>query len=332
MKRTIQSLTKQLLLFVASIAALASVALGFDPAQAQSYPEKPIRLVVPSPPGGGTDTLSRLIANKLTERLKWQIVVDNRPGAGGNLGMDIAAKAPPDGYTIVMGETSNLTVNPYLYAKLPFDPAKDLAPIVLVGTVPLVLVSAPARQFESVAAVVAASNVKALTFASGGNGTVGHLAGEIWMRQAGANMRHIPYRGGGPAITDVIGGQVDLNFASIPSAISLIEAGTLKPLAVTSLERSSQFPNVPTLDELGYRGFSAEVLYGLLVPAGTPAAIVQQLNTEINRLLETADMQASLLRVGAKARGGTPDAFAAFLTQERAKWSRGVAESGAKLD
>jgi tripartite-type tricarboxylate transporter receptor subunit TctC len=194
---------------------VAVLALLVAPAtlHAQTYPHKPIRLIVPSPPGGGTDTLSRLVATKLGEARQWQILVDNRPGAGGNIGMELAAKAPPDGYTIVMGESSNLTINPYLYSKLAYDPAKDLTPVVFVGMVPLVLVISPARQFDSIATVVAAAKEKRLTMASGGNGTVGHLAGELWMRRAAITLQHVPYRGGGPAVTDVMGGQVDLHFA-----------------------------------------------------------------------------------------------------------------------
>jgi tripartite-type tricarboxylate transporter receptor subunit TctC len=199
-----------------AITALMSAAAS---GSAQEYPAKPIRLIVPSPPGGGTDTLSRLIATRLGETLKWQIVVENKPGAGGNIGMDFLAKSPPDGYTIALGESSNLTINPFLYSKMSYDVTKDVVPVALVGTVPLVLVAAPSRNFNSVAAVVAAARQRALTFASGGNGTVGHLAGELWKRQAGIDMRHIPYRGGGPAITDVIGGQVDRKTAHPASGV-----------------------------------------------------------------------------------------------------------------
>jgi tripartite-type tricarboxylate transporter receptor subunit TctC len=318
---------------VRRVAAAAGLLVGLlAPVQAQNYPDKPIRLVVPSPPGGGTDTLSRLVAAKLGETLKWTIVADNKPGAGGNIGMDAAAKAPADGYTIVMGESSNLTINPYLYATMPFDPAKDLAPIVLVGTVPLVLVTSPARPYESVAGIVAAAKEKPLFFASSGNGTVGHLSGETWMRLAGVTLQHVPYRGGAQAVADVMGGQVDLNFASIPSAASLIEAGKLRPIAVTSPNRSAQLPNVPTFDEAGFKGFTAQVLYGLLAPAGTPQPIVEKLNAEVNRVLQSADFKESVAKVGVEVRGGTPAEFAAFLTTEREKWSRAVAASGARVD
>lgn len=299
---------------------------------AQTYPDKPIRLIVPSPPGGGTDTLSRLVATKLGEMLQWQILVDNRPGAGGNIGMELAAKAPLDGYTIVMGESSNLTINPYLYSKLAFDPAKDLTPVVLVGTVPLVLVTSPARPFDSVASVVTAAKARRLTVASGGNGTVGHLVAEIWMRQSGIMLQHVPYRGGGPAVTDVMGGQVDLHFASIPAAASLIESGKLRALAVTSAQRTTQLPSVPTLDEIAYPGFAAHVIYGIMAPAGTPSAIIDRLNVEINRVIEAPEVKASLASIGVAARGGAPGDFAKFLVDERSKWARAVADSGARVD
>jgi tripartite-type tricarboxylate transporter receptor subunit TctC len=317
---------------VAAAIALQTLAGAMAPVRAQDYPTKLIKLIVPSPPGGGTDTLARLVGAKLTETLKWQIVADNRPGAGGNVGLDAAAKAPADGYTIAMGESSNLTINPYLYASIPFDAAKDLAPVVLVGTVPLVLVTSSSSQFDSLAAVVAAAKAKPLFFASGGNGTVGHLTGEIWMRRAGVTLQHVPYRGGAQAVADVMGGQVDLNFASIPAAASLIEAGKLRALAVTSPKRTAELPSVPTFDEAGFQGFTAQVLYGVVAPAGTPPAIVERLNVEINRVLQAPDFKANAARSGVEVRGGTPEEFAAFLKDERDKWSRAVAASGARVD
>jgi tripartite-type tricarboxylate transporter receptor subunit TctC len=246
--------------------------------------------------------------------------------------MDLVAKAPPDGYTIVMGESSNLTINPSLYAQMPFDPAKDLAPIVLVGTVPLVLVAAPARQFDSVAAVVENAKAKTLSMASGGNGTVGHLAGVIWMQAAGVNFKHVAYRCGAAAITDVLGGQVDINFASVPAAAALIESGKLRALAVTSLTRTPQFPGVPTFSESGYSGFSAQVIYGVLAPSATPLGVVQSLNAEMNRVLKAPDLEERFKPIGVTAGGGTPEEFAAFLAGERAKWAEAVAASGARVE
>lgn len=301
-------------------------------ALAQTYPERPIRLVVPSPPGGGTDTLSRVVAAKLGDTLRWHIVVDNRPGAGGNLGLDVAAKSAADGYTIVMGESSNLTINPALYASLPFDPEKDLAPIALVGTVPLVLVTAPGRQLDSMPAVLKTAQAGRLTFASSGNGTVGHLVGELWKRSAGIELLHVPYKGAGPAVTDLMAGQVDLHFASLPAAAPLIRSGKLTALAVSSAQRAAQLPDVPTLAELGYPGFDAKVVYGVLAPARTLPAIVERLNAEINRALQAPDVQATLARSGVDVRPGTPGEFATFLSSERSKWARVVKESGAKVD
>jgi tripartite-type tricarboxylate transporter receptor subunit TctC len=299
---------------------------------AQGYPSRPIRFVVPSPPGGGTDTLTRLVASKLTELMSWQLVVDNRPGAGGNLGMDLAAKSPADGYTLVMGESSNTAINPSLYARLPFDPAKDLAPVVLVGTVPLVLVVSAARGWDSTAALVAAAKAKSLTFASSGNGTVGHLVGEMWKRSAGVDVLHVPYKGAGPVMTDLIGGQVDLHFASIPAAAQLIKSGKLRALAVTSAQRTALLPDVPTLGEAGYKDFDYRVFYGVLVPAGTPADVIAILSGAIDRALQAPDVRAAFVDNGVELRGGTPEQFAAFLGTERAKWARVVKTSGAKVD
>lgn len=315
-------------------ALLAVLALGACPAltQAQAYPEKPIRFVVPSPPGGGTDALSRLLANKLGELLQWQMVIDNRAGAGGNLGLDSAAKAAPDGYTVVMGESSNLTINPYLYRKLPLDPVKDVAPVALVGTVPLVLVVSSSRPWDSLASLIAASKKQQLVFASSGNGTVGHLVGQTWQRAVGSDLLHVPYKGAGPVMTDLMGGQVDMHFASLPAALPLIRSGKLRALAVTSLRRVPSLPEVPTLSESGFPDFDYSVFYGVLVPTGTPKIIVTRLNAEINRAVQTADMRASLAERGVDIRAGTPEQFGAFLASERSKWARAVKASGATID
>lgn len=331
-KRCLQKSWRRAISVAVATIALQMLAGAITPVHAQDYPTRLIKLIVPSPPGGGTDTLARLVGAKLTETLKWQIVADNRPGAGGNVGMDAAAKAPADGYTIAMGESSNLTINPYLYATIPFDAAKDLVPVVLVGTVPLVLVTSPSSQFDSIAAVIAAAKARPLFFASGGNGTVGHLTGEMWMRRANVTLQHVPYRGGAQAVADVMGGQVELNFASIPAAASLIEAGKLRALAVTSPKRTAELPAVPTFDEAGFPGFTAQVLYGIVAPAGTPPAIVEKLNVEINRVLQAPDFKASAAKSGVEIRGGASAEFAAFLKDERDKWSRAVAASGARVD
>lgn len=316
----------------ANLIAAAALCSGWLPAQAQTWPDKPIRFIVPSPPGGGTDSLARLLANKLGELLHWHFVIDNRPGAGGNLGLDLAAKATPDGYTIVMGESSNLAINPSLYSKLPFDPARDVVPVALVGTVPLVLVVAASAPGDTLAALIDTAKRRQLTFASSGNGTVGHLVGEMWRRAIGVDMVHVPYKGAGPVMIDLVGGQVDLHFASLPAALPLIESGKLKALAVTAPQRLSSLPNVPTLSESGLPSFEYSVFYGVLAPTGTPAAIVGRLNVEIDRALRSADLNKGLGERGVDVRAGTPEQFDAFLTAERAKWARAVKASGATVD
>jgi tripartite-type tricarboxylate transporter receptor subunit TctC len=318
----------------AAIGIAAVLTIGWLPTQAnaQNYPEKPIRVVVPSPPGGGTDSLTRLLSSKLGEQVHWQLVVDNRAGAGGNLGLDVAAKSPPDGYTIVMGESANLAINPYLYKKLPFDVAKDVTPVALVGTVPLVLVVSSMRPWDSLASITAAAKQKQLVHASSGNGTVGHLVGETWRRAAGVDLLHVPYKGAGPVITDLMGGQVDLHFASLPAALSLVKAGKLRALAVTSAQRLPSLPDVPTMIESGFPDFDYYVFYGVMAPAGTPRPIIAKLNAEIVRAIQSPDLRGNMAERGVDARGGTPEQFGAFLNAERAKWSRAVKESGATVD
>ena len=318
----------------ALLATFAALLLGAAPlaADAQAYPSKPIRFLVPSPPGGGTDALTRLVAGKLGETLQWSFVIDNRPGAGGNLGMDVAAKAEPDGYTIVMGESSNLTINPALYRKMPFDPATDLVPVAFVGTVPLVLVVAADSPYTSLAALTAAGKSRQLTLASSGNGTVGHLVGETWKRAAGVDALHVPYKGAGPVMTDLIGHQVDLHFASLPAGLPLIKSGKLRALAVTAPQRLASLPDVPTLIESGYRDFDYRVLYGVLAPRGTPPAIVERLHDEIARALQQPDLRAALAARGVDPQPGSASQFGAYLDGERRKWAKAVKESGATVD
>jgi tripartite-type tricarboxylate transporter receptor subunit TctC len=315
--------------------ALTTIALhGVTAAAQDSYPSRPIRLVVPFPPGGGTDTISRVVANKLTETLKWTIVVDNRPGAGGNIGVDMAAKAPADGYTIVMGQTSNLAVNPTLYAKLPYDPVKDLAPVTTVADAPLVLVVAASSNFKSLADVVAASKAKPgnVTFATPGNGTVAHLTGELFQRAAGIRLQHIPYKGSSQAITDLMGGTVDVFMASVPTAISHIKSGKMRALAVTSAKRSVSLPDVPSINDAGYKGFDATTWFGLAAPAGTPVSVIARLNTEVNRVLQMPDVREKIRGEGGDILGGTPEAFGNLIKSDVVKWGKVVKDSGAKVD
>lgn len=320
--------------FLAS-AAFVAIALCLPAtAPAQSWPAKPIRVIVPFPPAGGTDVLTRQLAEKISAATKWTLLIDNKPGAGGNIGLDALAKSAPDGYTIAMGQTANLAINPALYAKLPFDPLKDFAPIGLVSAQPVVLVVAADSPYRSLADVVAAAKARhdALTMASAGSGTVGHLAGELFARKAGVKFLHIPYKGASPAVTDLLGKQVDIMFANTQSVMTLVTAGKLRALAVSSAQRSKPLPAVPTISESGYKGFEAGTWSGLVAPAGTPADIIAKLNAEVAKVLARADFLEKLAADGSQPLGGSPQQFAEFLRAENAKWGVAVRESGAKVD
>lgn len=317
-------------IFLAAVAAAVAVTASAQ----QSYPNKPIRLIVPFPPGGGTDIVARIVGMKLQEDLKWAVVLDNRPGAGGNIGVDLAAKAPADGYTIVMGQTSNLAINPTLYSKLPYNPLKDFVPISTVATAPLVLVVAANSPFKTITDVINAAKAKPgdITFASPGNGTVAHLTGELLQKAAGIKLLHVPYKGSGQAITDLLGGQVQLYMSSVPSAISQIKGGKLRPLAVTSAMRSDDLPQVPTINESGYKGFDSVTWFGLLAPTGTPAPIIARLNSEVNRVLKMKEVQEKIGAEGGNAQGSTPEEFADQLKSDIVKWGKVVKASGAQVD
>ena len=314
-----------LLLCMATLAAL--------PVQAQ-YPTKPIRFIVPFPPGGGTDTNSRALTQRIAKSTGWTFVIDNKPGAGGNIGAEQAAKAPPDGHTLVMGQTSNLAINPFLYAKPPFDAVSDFAPIALVSAVPLVIIGSMKSPYRSMGDLIKAAKAKpeSVTFASPGNGTVGHLAGEIIARIAGVKLVHVPYKGAGPALSDLIGGQVDLYLSTPQAAVGQIKAGTVAALAVSAPRRIATLPQVPTLAESGLQGAEVTSWYGVLAPAKTPEAILQRLNAEIIKALAAPEVRDSLTGEGGEVLGGTPAAFAAFLQAEQAKWSKVVREAGVKVD
>ncbi len=311
-----------------------ALALFAGAAMAQAYPAKPIRLIVPFPPGGGTDIAARTIANKLSESVKWTFVVENKPGAGGNLGVEQAVKSPADGYTLVIGQTSNLAINPALYAKLPYDPLRDLSPVALIVSAPVVFVVAANSRYASLGDLLAAAKTDpgGVTFASPGNGTVSHLTGELLQRAAGVKLTHVPYKGASQALTDTLGGQVQSFMSSVPSALSQIKGGRLRAIAVTSAKRSPELPDAPTIAESGYKGFEASTWYGLLAPAGTPAAVVARLNAEVNRALATPEVRQRLAAEGGEPLGGPPEQFASFLKAEHAKWSRVVKESGAKAE
>ena len=316
--------------FAASLAAaLAPAAVG-QPA----FPTKPIRIVVPFPPGGTTDILARAAAQKMTEAWKEQAVVDNRPGAGGNIGAELVARSPADGYTLLMGTVGTHAINASLYAKMPYDHVKDFAPVILVAAVPNVLVVHPSLPVHSVAELIAyaKANPGKLNFASSGSGTSIHLAGELFKVMAGVQMTHVPYKGSAPAIADLVGGQVQLMFDNLPSALAQIKAGKLRALAVTSAQRAAALPDAPTIAESGLPGYEASSWFGLLAPAGAPADVVAKINGEIARWLASPEAKEKLSSQGAIAAGGTPEDFARHIAAETAKWQKVVRESGAKVD
>lgn len=316
-----------------SLAAVAFGAFALAPAWAQDYPGKPIKLIVPFPPGGGTDILARQVAQKMATDNKWTIVVDNRPGAGGNIGIDAAAKSQPDGYTLVMGQTSNLAINATLYKKLPYDPLKDLAPVALVGEGPIALVVRADSRYKTLDDLIAAARAKpgSITMATPGNGTVAHLTGVQLMNVSGAKFEHVPYKGAGAALPDLLGGNVDFFLSSVPTLQSHVASGKLRALAVTSLKRSPVLPNVPTIAET-YKGFDAVTWFGILAPAGTPQGIVAKLNGAVNQALKDPAVKKAIEKEGGDVLGGTPEQFAARIKSEIASWSMVVKQSGATVD
>ena len=320
-------------LVAAAMALVAGVAAPDASAQA-AWPSKPIRIVVPFPPGGTTDILARAAAQKMAEAWKEQAVIDNRPGAGGNIGAELVAKAPADGYTMLMGTVGTHAINASLYAKMPYDHVKDFAPVILVAAVPNVMVVHPSVPAATVAEFIAwaKANPGKVNFASSGSGTSIHLAGELFKTQTGLAMTHVPYKGSAPAIADLIGGQVQVMFDNLPSALPQIRGGKLRALAVTSRERANALPDVPTVAESGLPGFEASSWFGLLAPTGTPREVVVRVNAEIARWLASSDAKDKLASQGAIAAGGTPEDFVSHIAAETAKWQKVVRESGAKVD
>jgi tripartite-type tricarboxylate transporter receptor subunit TctC len=300
---------------------------------AQDYPSRPIRLVVPFPPGGPTDVLARIVAARLGERLGQPVVVDNKPGASGMIGADLVAKAAPDGYTLLANASIHV-INPSLYAKTTYDAIADFAPVSNLADVPLVLAvtaKLPARSVKDLVAL-AKSSKTSLAFASAGNATSQHLSGEAFKIAAGVDMLHVPYKGSAPALTDLIGGQVQLMFDSLPSAMPHLKAGTIRPLALTTSKRSSALPEVPTIAESGYPGFAISTWYGVWAPAATPPAVVQRLSREIAAIVRLPEVREQFAALGADPVGNTPEEFAAFAKAELGKWAGIVKRSGAKVD
>ena len=329
-----------LVLIAASGALCASTAFSQTAAPAAgAWPSKPVRIVVPFTPGGTTDILARALAPELGKAFGQTFIVDNKPGAGGNLGADLVAKSPPDGYTLLMGTVGTQSINAALYPKMPFDPINDLAPITLMAGVPNVLVMNPAKAqaygIKSVADLIkyARAHPGKLNMASSGNGTSIHLTGELFKSVTGTYMVHFPYRGSGPALLDLIGGTMDLMFDNLPSALPHIKSGKLKALAVTSAQRSAALPDVPTIQEAArLKEFDATSWFGLLAPAGTPPDIVNRIQQETAKALATPAIKERLLSQGAIPSGNTPAEFAKFIADESAKWARVVKASGAKVD
>ena len=318
------------------LAVTLIASMPFLPAlgQNESWPSKPIRTIVPFPAGGGTDIVARDVTQKMTATTKWTFVIDNKPGSGGNLGIDTAAKAPADGYNLVIGQTSNLAINPSLYSKLPYDPVKDLTPIGLIGNAPLVLVVATQSPFKTLAEVISAAKAQPgfINYATSGNGTVAHLATELLQREAGVKLTHIPYKGASQGINDVIGGQVQLYMSSVPTLLGHIKNGKLRALAVTAAKRTDDLPQTPTVAESGYKGFEAVTWFGLLGPTKLPAAVVSTVNAELNKALNSPDLRKKLEDQGLNVTPGTADDFGKLIKADIAKWAPVVKDSGAKVD
>ena len=325
--------TRRSLLSVALIAGAAIAAPMTVLAQA-AFPTKPIRLIVPFPPGGGTDILSRLVAQKLTESTKWTVVPDNRAGAGGTIGITEAAKAAPTGYDLVMGQKDNMVVGSWLYKNLPWDPTKDFSAVAHIAYTPVIIATGVNSRFKTLADVVAAAKAApdTITYGSPGNGTTIHLAGDLFEKAAGIKIRHVPYKGSNPAMMDALAGNIDLLVSSVPSAMAQIKAGKLRPLAVTSAKRSSSLPDVPTVAEQGFKDFDVTTWYGVFAPAGTPKDIVNTLNAEVNKLLATPEMKDAIHAQGAEPQAMTPEQFGALLKADHQKWRGIVQGSGVTLE
>ena len=318
------------LLAAAALVALAPVpGLAADP-----FPAKQIRFVVPYPPGGPLDTVARLLGQKIAESVKHPVVVDNVPGAGGNIGAGAVAKAAPDGYTILMGAVATHAINPALYPAMPYDAEKDFIAVTQVASTPNVLVVNPAIKANSVAEFIALAKAQPgkLNFGSGSTGSAGHLAGELFKSMAGVDMVHIPYKGAAAAMQDLIGGRVDLMFDNLASSLTQVKGGRIRALAVTTAKRSALAPELPTIAESGLPGFDISTWFGIFVPAGTPKPVVDRLHDEFVKALAAPDVRQKLLNLGAEPVGNTPAEFAAYVKAEAAKYAKLVKASGAKVD
>ena len=298
-----------------------------------AYPDKPIKVVVPYPPGGGTDVIARIVQDRLRQELGQPLVIENRGGAAGSIGTELVAKAEPDGYTVLFTLNSH-TINPAIYSKLPFDTAKDFAPVATVASLPQILVAHPDFPAKSVKELIELAKAKpdAISYASVGNGSPGHLAGELFKLRTGTRMTHIPYRGGGPAVIDVMGGQVPLLWVSIPAAANYVKQGKLRPLAVSTLKRSKAFPDVPTVVEAGVADFEVDSWYAVFVPRSTPKEVIERWNAAINVAIREPDIQEKLLQQGSEGVGGTPDELGKQVASELVKWKKLATDANIKVD
>jgi tripartite-type tricarboxylate transporter receptor subunit TctC len=321
-------------LALGGLAVAAAMAVAPFASAAAAYPNKTITIIVPFAAGGTTDILARVVGQALGKELGQAVVIDNRAGAGGNVGAQLAARAAPDGYTLFMGTVGTHAINQSLYKKLPFDPIKDFAPLTRVAMVPNVLVTNPGKPFKTVTELVAYAKAHPgkVNFGSSGSGSSIHLSGELFKTMAKVDMVHVPYKGSAPAETDLLGGQIDIMFDNMPAAIESIRAGRLRPLAVTTAKRSPELPNVPTIAEAGVPGYEATSWFGMFAPAATPAPIVAQLNTALVKVLADPEVKKKLAQQGAEPVSEKPEQFAAFIASETAKWSKVVKASGATAD
>jgi tripartite-type tricarboxylate transporter receptor subunit TctC len=311
----------------------ACLILGFSQwVAAQDYPNRPVRLVVTVPPGGAADFIARLVGGKLSEAMGQPVVVENRGGAGGTIAADVVAKAAPDGYTLLQNSITTHGVGPHLYSKLPYDPVKDFAAVSGLAVLPLIMAVNADLLPKSVQELIVFSKTNALNFASSGNGGAPHMAAELFKSVTGAAMTHVPYKGSGPAVADLIGGRVQVMFDAAPSLIAHIRSAKLRVLAAASAQRNRLLPDVPTFAELGHPKIAVSLWYGLLAPAGTPRSAIGKLNSEVGKILESPEVRERLQAQGAEPMPGTPEAFASFMQDEMAKWAPVVKQAGVKLD
>ena len=301
---------------------------------ADTFPTRPMRLIIPFPPGGGTDIMGRLVAQRLNDAFGMPVVVDNRGGAAGIIGTEMAARSNPDGHTLMIGSVSTICINPSLHKNLAFDPVKDLAPISLVASTPSLLVVGSTLPVKSVKELIALAKAKPgqLHYATPGSGSSSHLGTELFKQVAGINIQHVPYKGTGPAVTDLISGQVSLFITNMPSVLPMVKAGRVRALAVTSLQRSTLAPDLPTVAESGIPGFEVIVWYGVLAPAAVPKALLTRLNQEVRKMSDMQDVKDKLALLGAEAMSSTPEAFAQRIRDDLSKWGKIVRDTGAKAD